>query len=242
MTVQIIEILGRAKQGMTLPFICRADNGKTYFVKGIAAGRRSQICEWIAGSLGLKMELPIAPFACVYVPEELTESNLAYKDLGYGLAFGSCKQMIVELNYAGISQVDVELQRSVLAFDWWIQNEDRTLSSIGGNPNLFWKPETEELLIIDHNQAFDRNFSIENFQQCHVFQQQTDLLFKDNTYHSHYVRQFNAALRHWDEIYNDLPKEWLYIDPEQTIPIDFDLNDILKTLQRCTTSTFWETP
>jgi hypothetical protein len=47
---------------------------------------------------------------------------------------------------------------------------------------------------------------------------------------------------HWDEIYNDLPKEWFYIDLEQTIPIDFDLNDILKTLQRCTTSTFWETP
>lgn len=242
MTVQIIEIVGRAEQGMTQPFICRADNGKTYFVKGIAAGRRSQICEWIAGSLGLKMGLPIAPFEFVAVPEVLIEANPAYKDLGHGLAFGSCKQMIVELNYAGISQVDVTLQRSVLAFDWWIQNEDRTLSAIGGNPNLFWKPEIEELLIIDHNQAFDLNFSIDDFKHCHAFHQQADLLFKRDTYHLHYVHQFKAALMHWDDICSSLPAEWFYIDQEKTIPIDFDLNDILKILQRCTTSTFWGTP
>jgi hypothetical protein len=33
--VVIEEVLGRAHQGLTLPFICRGDDGAVYFVKGI---------------------------------------------------------------------------------------------------------------------------------------------------------------------------------------------------------------
>ena len=141
MTVQIVEIIGRSKQGITLPFICRGDDDNTYFVKGVGAGRRSQVCEWIAGNMGLELGLPIAPFKIVDVPEELIENNAIYRDLGVGPAFGSQKQRIMELNYAGINHVPAELQRAVLAFDWWVQNEDRHLTETGGNPNLFWEPE-----------------------------------------------------------------------------------------------------
>ncbi len=75
MTVQIIEVIRRSEQGVTQPYICRGDNDKIYFVKGIGAGRRSQICEWVAGNLGLVLGLPIAPFDIVEVPEELMELN-----------------------------------------------------------------------------------------------------------------------------------------------------------------------
>ena len=71
MKFEFVEFMRRSDQVMTRPFICRADNGKTYFVKGRDAGRRSQICEWIAGCLARQLKLPIAPFEIVNVPEEL---------------------------------------------------------------------------------------------------------------------------------------------------------------------------
>ena len=166
---QIIEILGRSEQGMTKPYICRGDDDNIYFVKGVGAGRRSQVCEWIAGSLGIELSLPIAPFKIVEVPDELVEDNPQYSDLGFGPAFGSLRQTIMELNYAGIEQVPDELQRKVLAFDWWIHNNDRMLTESGGNPNLFWEPEGEQLVVIDHNQAFDPEFSAKDFLDYHVF-------------------------------------------------------------------------
>ena len=118
MTVQIIEIMGRSEQGVTLPFICRGDDDLIYFVKGIGAGRRSQVCEWIAGNLAKEVGLPIAPFEIVDVPVELVEGNPQYRDLGSGPAFGSLRQTIMELNYAAIGRVPVGLQRDLLAFDW----------------------------------------------------------------------------------------------------------------------------
>ena len=61
MTVQIIEVIRRSDQGLTRPFICRGDDDEVYFVKGLDAGRRSLICEWIAGRLGVALGLPVAP-------------------------------------------------------------------------------------------------------------------------------------------------------------------------------------
>ena len=51
MNIQIVEIIGRSTQGITRPFICRGEDGHIYFVKGRGAGKRSLICEWIAGNL-----------------------------------------------------------------------------------------------------------------------------------------------------------------------------------------------
>ncbi len=239
MAVQIIEILGRSEQGVTRPFICRGDDDNTYFVKGIGAGRRSQVCEWIAGNLALELKLPIAPFEIVDVPEELVEDNPLYQDLGVGPAFASRKQMIMELNYAGVGHIPDELQRTVLAFDWWIRNEDRKLGESGGNPNLFWEPEHEKLVVIDHNQAFDPAFSEQNFKQFHVFSGQVNNLFGDALYRDEFFRKFELALKSWGQVFDNIPEEWYYFDLEMSVPADFDPNDILRILERCKTENFW---
>ncbi len=239
MTVQIIEVIDRSKQGVTQPFICRGDDGNIYFVKGNSAGRRSQVCEWICGNLALELKLPIAPFCIVDVPEELLEGNPFLSELGIGPAFASQKQMIMELNYAGIDHIPEQLQRLVLAFDWWIKNEDRMLSASGGNPNLFWEPEQERLVVIDHNQAFDRAFSSHDFLKNHVFSGQAHQLFDDVLYKKEYVEKFMAALKSWQKICDSIPEEWNFVDSEQTVESDFDLCDILNTLERCKTEAFW---
>ncbi len=239
MTIQIVEIMGRAKQGITRPFICRGDDDQIYFVKGVGAGRRSQVCEWIAGNLALELGLPIAPFEIVDVPVELVEDNPQYSDLGVGPAFASLKQIITELNYAGIDGVPGGLQRDVLAFDWWVRNEDRTLSESGGNPNLFWEPRQGQLVVIDHNQAFDEAFRADHFLKYHVFNSQRHQLFSDALHMQEYEKNFQEALKQWHNIHNGIPTEWKFLDAELSVPANIDLKAIFNTLNRCNTPEFW---
>lgn len=91
MTVNIVEIIGRSAQGITLPFFCRGDDGWLYYVKGNGAGRRALICEWIAGQLGKRLGLPIPDFKQAVIPKELV--TLSARDdiaeLGAGIGFAS---------------------------------------------------------------------------------------------------------------------------------------------------------
>lgn len=151
--MQIEEILTRSTQGITKPFICRGEDGNNYFVKGRDVGRRSLLCEWIAGNLCKALDLPIAPFTLAYVPEELLEfADLETQQmLGVGWVFASLKQEATDLEFSAIARIPEELQQKIFAFDWWIANTDRTLTKIGGNPNLLWENANKNLVIIDHN-------------------------------------------------------------------------------------------
>lgn len=242
MRIQIDEIIGRSTQGITKPFICRGDDGHIYFVKGRGAGRRSLICEWVAGSLGVRLGLPVAPFAIVEVPDALIRlgSRDDLGELGAGPAFGSRKLAVVELSISHLLHVPGEMQRAVLAFDWWVRNEDRTLSAAGGNPNLFWDVDGETLAIIDHNQAFDPNFSIANFVRLHAFHGQIDVLRGDWVTQQQYCARFDNAMAEWALICNTIPSEWWFIDSECTLPVDFDLASIHQQLLNCQDDAFWK--
>ncbi|MGK5014962.1 HipA family kinase [Janthinobacterium sp. HLS12-2] len=242
MSVQIVEIIGRSADGMTKPFICRGDDGHIYFVKGRGAARRSLICEWIAGSLGQSLGLPIAPFIIVDVPESLIQlgSRDDLRDLGAGPAFGSRKVAAVEITISHLDQIPITLQCDVLAFDWWIRNADRMLSKEGGNPNLLWGIESKSLVVIDHNQAFDLDFSIENFTDMHVFHDQINTLCGDWLTRENYCTRFADVVANWDFICNTIPLEWWFVDPEQTILVDFDRAAVRQQLLECQNDTFWK--
>jgi hypothetical protein len=240
-TVQIVEIIGRADQGVTKPFICRGDDGELYFVKGRGAGKRSLVCEWIAGSLALRFGLPVAPFTVVEVPASLIElgSRNDLGELGVGTAFGSLKARVMELSVTHLPMVSEQLQRDVLAFDWWIRNGDRTLSATGGNPNLFWDIEESRLVVLDHNQAFDTNFSVANFVELHAFSERMEEIRRDWVLQQQYCTRFVAAMEAWDDICNTLPGEWWFIDDEQTLPVDFNRDAIKQQLLECDGGLFW---
>lgn len=242
MSVQIVEIIGRATQGITKPFICRGEDEHIYFVKGQGAGKRSLICEWLAGNLALRLGLPLAPFEIVDVPDSLIQLGMRddLRELGAGLAFGSRKLAVVELSISHLEYVPEAMQRDVLAFDWWVRNDDRTLGEAGGNPNLFWDVEREQLVVIDHNQAFDAGFSVENFAALHAFHGQIDALCGDWVVQQQYCDRFAQALSDWDVICNTVPPEWWFVDPEQTLPTDFDRDAMRQLLLRCQADTFWK--
>lgn len=244
MAVEIIEVMRRSTQGMTRPYICRGDDGHVYFVKGIGAGRRSQLCEWIAGSLALETGLPVAPFEIVYVPEELMEldSALDLEDLGAGPAFGSLECGVSELSYSRVVEVPNELQQRVLAFDWWIRNADRILTARGGNPNLFWDEEARELVVIDHNQAFDPAFNPDEFMAHHVFRAQAATIQQDLLRRHELADAMIAALQRWDRILEQVPEEWWHLDNEMITKVNFEVDRIREGLAQVDRDEFWRWP
>lgn len=244
MTVDIEEVLRRSDQGQTEPFICRGSDEEIYFVKGRGASRRSLLCEWVAGNLGYNLGLPIPPFEIVDVPEELFEvgSSLDLYDLGPGPAFGSLQRSVMELTPSSLLDIPKEQQMDVLAFDWWVHNSDRWLSEKGGNPNLFLDADSHELIVLDHNLAFDPNFDTLDFLDHHVFSGQQRDVFTDMLRRRDYNARFADALGKWPEIVGAIPQEWYFLDQEMTVPIqDFDPSEIYKFLSRFNKVDFWNT-
>jgi hypothetical protein len=239
--VQIIEILDRSTQGVTKPFICRGEDGNIYFVKGKDAGKRSLICEWVASSLGAKMGLPVPPHRIVEVPSALIDlgSRPDLAELGSGPAFGSQRQQLVELSLSHMDNVPTALQRKVLAFDWWIRNGDRTLSLNGGNPNLFWNVEQAQLVVLDHNLAFDDSFSSADFLALHAFRSQSRNLFGDWVFQQELCGICLRAMEDWDAICGAIPQEWTFVDPERTIPVNFEFDALRARLLDCENDAFW---
>lgn len=72
----ITEVIGRAVQGMTKPFLCRA-GFFDYYVKGAYAGLDSLCCEWVANRL-VNCVLPSAPLGLpMFAMEPLMKAALA---------------------------------------------------------------------------------------------------------------------------------------------------------------------
>jgi hypothetical protein len=242
MTLEVIEVIKRTEQGHTRPFVCRCTDDQIYYVKGFDAGRRSLICEWLAGRLAQILELPVAPFCKVHIPSELVvaRGHVDIRDLGAGLAFASLGRFLTELTLASAETVPDSLQNDVLVFDRWIRNQDRTLSVHGGNPNLFIEPPYNELVMIDHNLAFDVDFDLPEFLLNHAFRARAATLGSDFAMRDHYNARLFSALAHWQHLLAEIPQEWWYLDPEQTVPTDFDPALALKWLSAFQSDEFWQ--
>lgn len=242
-TIYIEEILGRSKQGITEPFICRGDDGAIYFVKGKGAGRRSQICEWVAAQLATEFGLPIAEYALAEVPLELIEADVFpnIRELGSGIAFAS-RELSHPQELTAITRdlVPEGLARDVLVFDWWLHNEDRHLTELGGNPNLLWDMQSLELVVIDHNQAFDRDFNPVNFLQSHVFSSQWNAVFGDHLERERYAIKLREVLRKLANIRANIPDSWWYVD--DGVPANLKWDEVETCLERCCREDFWNTP
>lgn len=240
MPVAIEHIRSRAEQGVTRPFLCRGDDAGWYYVKGYGAGRRSLLCEWIVGRLAQAFGLPVAPFAVVDVPEALILTGLPMRleDLGAGPAFGSQRvELTQEISVSHVPAVAPALQRDILVFDWWVHNLDRTLTDQGGNPNLLWHQEKSELVVIDHNLAFDPDFDPDDFFALHIFAGQAEAVFNDLAEQANYIEKMEALLPVFDTACNEAPAEWWW--EGEGVPVNFDVAAAKVVLQRCLRDDFW---
>ncbi|MCB4360702.1 HipA family kinase [Quatrionicoccus australiensis] len=242
-TVVIEEILRRSEQGVTRPFVCRGDDGVLYYAKGKGAGRRSQICEWVAAQLATAFGLPIAEYALAEVPIELVDAQIfpEINDLGCGIVFASRElSHPQELTVTTRNLVSPEHATDILVFDWWVHNEDRHLTERGGNPNLLWDMQAGGLVVIDHNQAFDPDFNIENFLASHVFADHWNQVFSDHVERDRYRTKLVAALAKLPDIRVNIPDSWWFVD--EGVPADVTWDEIVTCLERCHRKDFWDTP
>lgn len=238
--IQIVEILKRSEQGMTRPFLCRCEDGRLYYVKGRGAGPRSLLCEWLAGHLARALGLPVPEFVIAQASKELIDLFPEGGDLGVLPAFASAVvEHTQELSKAHLGDVPAALQSDVVVFDWWLRNADRTLTSLGGNPNLLWDTNAERLVVIDHNGAFDPVFSAAGFSDSHVFSAKIPYVFQDIAEQGRYAQRLRDALAVWAPACENVPPEWWFVDAEQTVPTDFDRVATLTLLNRCTNEEFW---
>lgn len=222
--LRVVEIVRRMEQGRTQPFLVRTEDDRLYVAKGRSATAAGLAAEWVCAHLGVAAGLPIPPFALLDVPKELVEAfGAEAAELGAGIAFGSLLQGAVQELPAGrVARIGVELRRRLLAFDWWVENADRTLSERGGNPNLLWTEAGDGLWVIDHNLAFEAQFDERAFFATHVFRAEADALSGDWVEWQNMTGLLRAALPAFDEALADLPEQWNWIDPEATLPVGID--------------------
>jgi len=240
--LEIVEVIRRSDQGVTEPFICRGEDDFLYFVKGFSAGRLSQIREWICACLAQKLGLPIPKFAIVNVSDALIDplSDMPLADLGSGLAFGSRKrELTADVLFSQIDLIPQNIRRDIMAFDRWIRNYDRTLSEQGGNPNILWASDTEDVVIIDHNNAFDVQMAGHIFASRHIFGREYLPILQDKSATDGYSHRFDDVLTHWPEIIGALPTEWLFMDADQSVPVKFNDENAEAMLREHRTEGFW---
>lgn len=234
--LSIVEVLGRSEQGATKPFLCRGEDGYLYYLKGRDAGLKSLCNEWIAGNLAKAMGLPLPDFAIADVPTALVDGSdrLDIKDLGAGLAFASKRlDGARELTWEESTHFPKETQAKVLLFDWWVQNEDRTLTQWGGNPNLLVTDDgnhASRLWVFDFNLAFDESFSPENFRANHVFRGVRGEW--PDGFRQQMASDMAETLAQLDGFFSDLPLEWQYLEGDENLPVQLDKNLVLETTER----------
>lgn len=241
--VTAVEIIRQASQGYSVkPFIIRADDKQTYFVKGIdRAGRSALVSEALAAELGLQLKLPIPPWRVMDIPQELIDFSMLENvgDLRGGPAFASMQvPNSADLLVSSVNSIPAELQRLVLIFDWWILNGDRALSELGGNVNLLLDGEGE-LTVIDHNAAFDSDVTAQTLLLDHVFRDAAADL-RDMVTGLEYQQKLELALRKWSRITSVLPADWVYRNEDHTDPTSPTLKQRLATLERIANVKIWE--
>lgn len=264
--ITITTVIERSKQGMTRPFICAADFA-IYYVKGAYAGKNSLCCEWVANRLVnlamLNAPLGVPMFTMADVPQALIEANCPtdIRDLGAGRVFASLRiDEGQELTWLAAQGWPEETMALLLLLDLWIQNEDRSLSEMGGNPNLLvtqtlrlpgddpeaglWvdQPRRERLWAYDYNLAFDPDFNRERFFGTHVFGRM--LKQWPDGFRERMMPLMKYALAEIPAIFAELPLEWLHLDGDESLPVQLDMERVISVAKLPFTDPeiFWKLP
>lgn len=237
------EIIRQSSQGISVqPFLVRADDDQTYFVKGLSRALGAGLMsEALAAELGAHLGLPIPPWRIIDIPRELIDFSVMdnVRDLEGGPAFGSLKvENASDLLWAKVPDIPMELKKRVLLFDWWIGNGDRGLGPLGGNVNLVLD-QSGGLGVIDHNIAFDSSLTGEEFRMYHVFRDQLSTQTGELLTRLEYLPMLDAAIADWGRITSLLPEEWIRRDSGHGDENEPTLEQRLQLLERFKEEQFW---
>ena len=237
MTVQIVEILRPAEQGRSGPYVCRGEDGSTYFVKGRNTGRRSQITEWICAHLARELGLPLAPVEMVeIVPELLAETPKNMREVGAGLSFGSreypqalwfelIRSAKPTFGYKEISSYSIGGCIIRIVFP-------AIRTCCGTRPGKScWSLTTIWPSI--------RSSCPGSFLTIIYSGDKQTTFLRIWSSRPMYQDRLRNALAAWDTAVNSIPDTWWWVDDECTVATEFDIEAAHSLLQRCESGNFW---
>jgi hypothetical protein len=235
--LEVEELQEKATQGRTEPYLCRLSDNQLYYIKGPQATTKGLINEAVCAYLGTAFDLNVPPYQTAYLPAQLLKyDDAARRILGDGdtVVFASRHlPSLLELTPSLQQTMPIQFAKDLFLFDYWIQNEDRTMSLTSGNPNLFLDAHSNNYVVVDHNLAFDPQYDFARHAPLHLschywFHQQHDQLWRD-----YYHPKLEIALHGFAQYAASLPQEWLLAEPDY-------LAQITATLALFRTDEFWE--
>ena len=223
---EIVGIVRKSEQGMSSPFLCRADDNELYWCKGALSGMTTLRAEWICANMAKVLQLPIPPFEIMHVDYELARES----KVEFASQFVSPMNCYVFAskhidNAADLMKehlkgriLDAILGVRILLFDGLIHNTDRSIV----NSNIL--SSKDELWIIDHNNAFSSSWDEKEFLTDHIFGScymwAKDIDYSDFLSLLQSPDILNIVSRCWAE----MPSEW--IDAEDGLTLDAIMSTI----------------
>ncbi|MFA9487919.1 MULTISPECIES: HipA family kinase [unclassified Mannheimia] len=241
---KIIFIQERTQMGITRPFICKADDNKSYIVKTSGMMPIYQLlAEWIGSTLAIKMKLPCPNIQLLHFDKlvfQLIQSEWKAA-LTTQTVFGS--EYTLPTVTAKSSQahnplyLPEEMQKWLYMFDRWILNSDRTSSKVGtGNINLLFDEQKQKILVIDHNLAFDKNAQFNE----HIFSIQNREWRLTLTDKKAFTEKATNILNNFEDIYQSIPDDWFPTDEDEFQKIENHIQQIKAILERIKNKHYWD--
>lgn len=238
---KIVFIRERTEMGITKPFICKSETNQWFIVKTKKMMPMSQLLAELVGSiLAEKIGLPCPKISFV----EITTSANQYappewkSDLPLGVAFAS--HFFEKAKVAKTAQANTlckQSQKWLYMFDRWILNSDRTASTLGtGNINLLFDEIQQQILVIDHNLAFDEQASFGE----HIFSPKNRDWRLDWIDKQAFTEKAIDILENFDDIYKSIPDDWFPLDEEAFQNMENQIQRIKQLLTRITEEHYWD--
>lgn len=235
--LDVIEIQQKASQGRTEPYLCRLSDNKRYYVKGPQAGAKGLINEAVCAYLGNALKLDVPAHCCAYLPQGLLRfDDAASRVLGDGDSMVFASELIpdlLEVTPTSVLTMPEQCARDLFLFDYWIRNEDRTMTENGGNPNLFYRAASKQYVVLDHNLAFDSGYDFNANANVHLAYNAWFNVQHDALWRAHYSAKLAIALQGLPQYAATLPPAWLEAAPGY-------LAEINDTLSLFNSDEFWE--
>ena len=224
--------------GVTKPYIVELENGKRYVAKfpGNPEGDRALINEYVCGSLGKLLGLPIPDYQLVKVNNiDDFKNSLTDIKLVNGTVF--CSEFLEKANpipsYCALTSIDNKIDViKTLIFDVVIGNNDR-------NPgNFLINFKNKSFVVIDHSHVFingvlwnekslseeigkEIDISMMSPKSFEISKQLLNIIDNKNDIYDFVDKIKNIESKALYDIVNSIPNDWVISDEEKNLIVSF---------------------
>lgn len=231
--VALVELIRPADQGMSRPYLGRGEDDALYYIKGRQTDRHSIWSEWICAHLANAFGLRLPPFCLVHVSETLLDEAPHHPTAGW-----CCRSADPHCEPTSQTPARPTVAASSPSLPRWVQTNGHPVVAASQMPGPHRDYASPELVVIDHNRAFEPEFDAAFFVEHHVFAGSINGLH-DLAVQAHYATRLAALLPVFDTACDNAPPEWRWANAEQDVSANFDPLSARAQLAQCLNPDFW---